>query len=347
MLALRFYNQRDIRLEKLPKPKPKKEEVLIKVTQAGISQTQINEFIEGPFFINKEPHPLTGKAIPLIPCQEYGGIIEDVGKGVDRSLIGKQVAVLPLISCGKCEHCLKGKENLCEKMAYHGLLGLDGGFAEYSVVNVKNIFPVEKEELLTFIEPILVGMNTFDIYRHYNGKEDFKEKKILILGAGPVGISVGAVWRDYVKADVVINDILSYRMKKAKEVGFRTVEKKELKKNSFDIVIDAAGMDPLSTQSAIVEGIDYIKKGGFLISVGSYFHPVEFIPSELTFNEKNIISSMAYSLKLIDELPEVLKSLRINFKTLIQEITLEKIIEEGYYRAEVEKESFVRIVVRC
>lgn len=241
MLALRFYNQRDIRLEKLPKPKPKKEEVLIKVTQAGISQTQINEFIEGPFFINKEPHPLTGKAIPLIPCQEYGGIIEDVGKGVDRSLIGKQVAVLPLISCGKCEHCLKGKENLCEKMAYHGLLGLDGGFAEYSVVNVKNIFPVEKEELLTFIEPILVGMNTFDIYRHYNGKEDFKEKKILILGAGPVGISVGAVWRDYVKADVVINDILSYRMKKAKEVGFRTVEKKELKKNSFDIVIDAAG----------------------------------------------------------------------------------------------------------
>ncbi|WP_457621275.1 alcohol dehydrogenase catalytic domain-containing protein [Persephonella sp.] len=347
MLALRFYNQRDIRLENLPKPKPEKEEVLIKVTQAGISQTQINEFIEGPFFINKKPHPLTGKAIPLIPCQEYGGIIEDVGEGVDRSLIGKQVAVLPLISCGNCEYCLKGKENLCEKIAYHGLLGLDGGFAEYSVVNVKNIFPVEKEELLTFIEPILVGMNTFDIYRHYNGKENFKKKKILILGAGPVGISVGAVWRDYVKADVVINDILSYRMKKANEIGFRTIEKKDLEKNSFDVVIDAAGMDPLSTQSAIVEGIKYIKKGGFLISVGSYFHPVEFIPSELTFNEKNIISSMAYSLKLIKELPDVLKSLKVNFKTLIQEIPLEKIIDEGYYRAEVEKESFVRIVVRC
>jgi len=347
LLALRFYNQRDIRLENLKKPKPKKDEVLIKVTQAGISQTQINEFIEGPFFINKDPHPLTGKAIPLIPCQEYGGVIEDVGKDVDRSLIGKQVAVLPLISCGKCEYCLKGKENLCKSMAYHGLLGLDGGFAEYSVVKVENIFPVEKEELLTFIEPILVGMNTFDIYRHYNGKEDFKSKKILILGAGPVGISVGGVWRDYAKADVVINDILSYRMKKAAEVGFRTVEKKELNKDSFDVVIDAAGMDPLSTESAIVEGIGYIKKGGFLISVGSYFHPVEFIPSELTFNEKNIISSMAYSLKLINELPEVLKSLKINFKTLIQEIPLEKIIEEGYYRAEVEKESFVRIVVRC
>ncbi|WP_457642434.1 alcohol dehydrogenase catalytic domain-containing protein [Persephonella sp.] len=347
MLALRFYDKRDIKLEDIPKPKPKKDEVLIKVTQAGISQTQINEFIEGPFFINKEPHPLTGKAIPLIPCQEYGGIIEDVGKNVDRSLIGKQVAVLPLVTCGKCEYCKNGKENLCEKFAYHGLVGLDGGFAEYSVVNVKNIFPVEKKELLTFIEPILVGLNTFNIYKSQNRDFDLYKKKVLILGAGPVGISIGAIWRDYVKADVYINDILNYRMKKAEELGLKTLKKEEIKENSFEIVIDAAGMDPISTQSAIIEGIDYIKKGGFLISVGSYFHPVSFIPSHLTFNEKNIISSMAYSLKQVNELPDALKSLKVNFQTLIQEVELKNIIKEGYYRAEVEKESFVRIVVKC
>ncbi|WP_457623209.1 alcohol dehydrogenase catalytic domain-containing protein, partial [Persephonella sp.] len=245
MLALRFYNKRDVRLENLPKPEPSENEVLIKVTQSGISQTQINEFIEGPFFINKDPHPLTGKSIPLIPCQEYGGIIEDVGKKVPKSLIGKQVAVLPLKSCGRCKYCKKGKENLCEKMAYHGLLGLDGGFAEYSVVHVNNIFLVEKEELLTFIEPLLVGLNTFDIYRTISKKKSFKREKVLILGAGPVGLSVASVWKDYVKADVSINDILAFRHKKAKELGLKTVDKGEIKKNSFDVVIDAAGMDPL------------------------------------------------------------------------------------------------------
>ena len=347
MLALRYYGNRDIRLEDIPVPEVGENEVLIKVTDAGLSQTQVNEFIEGPLIINTQPHPLTGKSIPLIPCQEYGGIVEKVGKNVDPSWIGKQVAVLPLVYCGECEYCKKGKQNLCDKRAYHGLLGLDGGFAEYSVINVNNIFPVDKKELLTFIEPILVGINTLDLYKKHSGLDSVKDLKVLILGAGAVGLSIAAVWKFFAQADVYINEIINFRKQKAEEAGFKTIEKSQLKENSFDVVIDAAGMDPLSPQVALKEGLKYVKKGEFFISVGSYFHPISFVPVYITANEKHVLSSMAYKPHQVDLLPEVIKSIKLDFSKFITEIPLENIIEDGYYRAEVEKESFIRIVVKC
>lgn len=341
MLALRFYDQRDIRLEDIPKPKPKKNEVLIRVTDAGISQTQINEFIEGPFIINKEPHPLTGISIPLIPSQEYGGIVEEVGEGVDKSLIGKQVAVLPLISCGKCEYCRRGEENLCDMVGYHGLLGAHGGFAEYSVVNKENIFPVEKRELLTFVEPILVGIHAAQILSKFS---DIKNKKVLILGAGAVGLSVASVFRDYFKADVVLNDILEARLKKASEVGFKTIKKEEII-GSYDVVIDAAGMDPIVNLPAFIEGFNYLKKGEILLNIGTYFHPVEIVPSSLLLKEHKLLTSIMYNSKSVKILGDVLNEIKTDFSKLIERIPLENIIEDGYFRAEVDKESFIRIVV--
>ncbi|SMC08516.1 alcohol dehydrogenase catalytic domain-containing protein [Nitratiruptor tergarcus] len=342
MLALRFYDRRDIKLEEIPKPNPKKGEVLIKVTDAGISQTQINEFVEGPFIINKTPHPLTHKATPLIPCQEYGGIIEEVGEGVDQSLIGEQVAVAPLLSCGECEYCKMGKENLCEKVGYLGLLGADGGFCEYSVVSVENIIPISQKELLTFIEPILVGLHAAKTIESFL---NLQNKKVLILGAGAVGISVAAVFRDYFGANVFINDILEARLKRAQKGGFLTVTKEELAKE-YDLVIDAAGMDTLVDKPAIVEGVSYLKKSAPLLNIGTYFHPVSYIPSTLLLGEHPLLASLMYTKRDLMLLPEVLKKLSVDFSSFITSIDLEHIIEDGYYKAEVDKESFTRIVVR-
>jgi len=95
MKALFYYDQRDVRLEQIEIPEPNENQVLLKVLDVGLCQTQINEFIEGPFIINKDKHKITGKAIPLIVGHEFGGIIEKIGKNIkDDSLIGKQVEVL-------------------------------------------------------------------------------------------------------------------------------------------------------------------------------------------------------------------------------------------------------------
>ena len=341
MKALIYHDQRNLQLEDIPIPEPTENQVLIKVTDAGICQTQINEFMEGPFIINKDAHPLTGKAIPLTVGHEFGGIVESVGANVSDKYVDKQVAVLPLLSCGECRYCKKQQENLCDQFAYYGLLGENGGFAEYAVINQENVFPVDDPDLLTFVEPLLVG-----IHAAAQSKGNLKGKKVLVLGAGTLGIALAAIWKFYYEVDIYINDILSYRQEKARIAGFKTLSKDETP-SDFDIVVDAAGSDPLSQQAALFEAYNYMLKGGDLIGIGTYFHSVAFVPTPLMVSEKNTLQSFAYNSQDVQELKAAIQVIDLNFSTFIETVPLEDIIEKGYFRAEVDRNSFARLVVKC
>ena len=340
MKALLYYGERDIRLEEIPVPSPQFDEVLIKVTHAGISQTQVNEFIEGPFIINANAHPLTGNRMSLIPGHEFGGIIEAVGDSVDRALIGLQVAVLPRFTCGECRYCLNGRENICDQLVYYGLVGHNGGFAEYATINRKNVYPVDNVDMMSFVEPLLVGTHAGRIL-----EKQIDGNRILIMGAGGVGLSVALVLKYYYKANVIVCDFQEERLRITKSIGFETIHTEEIAEQ-YDVVIDCAGNDPASQQSALLEGLGYLYKGGTLLSIGAYFHAIQIVPTSLTFTETNIMSSFAYDSEDERLLPDVIASIPVDFKALIEEIPLDNIIEEGYYRSEIDKDSFVRIVIR-
>lgn len=340
MKALVYYGSRDIRLEEVEKPTPGPNDVLIRVTHAGISQTQVNEFIEGPFVINSAPHPLTGKAVPMIPGHEYGGVIEDAGSNVSRDMIGEQVAVLPRMTCGECRYCTSGKEHVCPQIAYIGLLGEHGGFATWSVVPKENVFPVRDTALMSFVEPILVGIHAGKVIQHM-----LPSSKVLVMGAGGVGVSLAAVLRDYYKADITLTDILPNRLERSAKAGFKTLDKDALEQE-YDIVIDCAGSDPVSQRSAVFEAFDYVYSGGTVLNLGTYFHSLSFVPAGLTVPEKQLRTSFAYNSQDEKVLPEVIKSLQLDFKMLIEEVEFDKIIEEAYFRSEVDKDSFIRLVVK-
>lgn len=340
MRALLYCGQRDIRLADVNIPECKSDEVLIKVTDAGLCQTQINEFIEGPHIINTVPHKVTGKALPLIAGHEFGGIVEKVGDTENNfQLIGKQVAVLPLLECGQCIHCKKGQKNECDDIIYYGLNGENGGFAEYACVKKNNIFCVDDENIITFIEPLLVAIHAANKI-----KSNIKDKKICILGAGTIGLCVAAVLQDYYGGNVVINDILSKRLERLTSAGFKIIRKLDLK-NEYDIVVDCAGNNPASRNSAFSEGFNYLRKNGTLLSLGTYFHPVSIDPSVMLLNDYKVITSYLYSDEDVKLLPGVINALKTDFSSFITKIKLGNIIEDGYYRYEVDKDSFTRLVV--
>lgn len=339
MQALLYYNQREIKLTDVDIPIPKEDEVLIKVTDAGLCQTQVNEFIEGPYILKKAPNKITGKAIPLIVGHEFGGIVEKVGDENNSELICKQVAVLPLIKCGKCAACKEKTEDLCEDAAYYGLMGEDGGFAEYACVKKENIFFVNNKNLITFIEPILVA-----IHAGNKIKSHIKNKKICILGAGAIGVCVAAVFKDYFGGNIVINDILPNRLEKAENAGFMVKKKIDLKPE-YDVVVDCAGSNPTSRSSAFAEAFSYLKSNGTLLSIGTYFHPISYIPSAMLIKEHKLIPSYFYNTEDVTILQKVIDSIKLDFSTFITYIKLKDIIEEGYYRSEVDKDSFTRLVV--
>jgi (R,R)-butanediol dehydrogenase/meso-butanediol dehydrogenase/diacetyl reductase len=339
MRALLFYGRRDIRIEDISRPVPKEDEVLLKVTEAGLSQTQISEFIEGPYIINNQPHPMTGIGAPLIPCQEYGGEIVEVGSTVAKSMMGKQVAVLPLIYCGRCKNCLAGNVHYCSQNAYYGLVGAHGGFCEYSAVNVNNVIEVEDRSLLSFVEPLLVAAHSFNRYQ-----KDVTGKKVLVLGAGAVGLSCAALWQKMGAKSLTIYDNLPNRLKIATNSGLHTVNDTQELMGQFDVVIDAAGKDPASQKQAFELAPDYLKQGGTLILIGTYFFPLELVPAQMLVTETTYLPSYMYDLQDVDLLRTILSELDFPFSNCIKRVAFDDIIQEGYYQAELDKDTFVRIV---
>lgn len=114
------------------KPIPKKNEVLIKVHACGICRTDLH-VVDGELRYPK---------LPLIPGHQIVGTIEQIGSAVTNFALGQRIGV-PWLgeSCERCQFCLSGRENLCDKARFTGYQ-IDGGFAEYCVANFKFCFPI-------------------------------------------------------------------------------------------------------------------------------------------------------------------------------------------------------------
>ncbi len=121
-----------LQLRELPIPTPGPGEVLVRVTVCGVCRTDLH-VIEGE---------LANPALPLIPGHQAIGIVSHVGAGVTERSIGERVGIAWLQhTCGLCEFCTSGRENLCERARFTGYQ-VDGGYAEYALVPAAFAYPI-------------------------------------------------------------------------------------------------------------------------------------------------------------------------------------------------------------
>ena len=108
----------------IPVPKPKANEILIKVSVCGACHTDLDE-AEGRLMPSKNP---------VVPGHQVVGVVVERGGNAKRFEVGDRVGVTWLYSsCGKCDYCKRGNENLCESAKWTGK-DADGGYAEYMVI---------------------------------------------------------------------------------------------------------------------------------------------------------------------------------------------------------------------
>ena len=113
-----------LEMMEVPAPTPGPEEIRIRIRACGVCHTDLHE-VEGDLPLPK---------LPLIPGHEIAGVVEGVGSEVVRFQVGDRVGVPWLYStCGKCDFCRRGLENLCENARFTGY-HVDGGYAQYVVV---------------------------------------------------------------------------------------------------------------------------------------------------------------------------------------------------------------------
>jgi alcohol dehydrogenase, propanol-preferring len=123
-----------LRLTDLPQPQPGPDQVLIKVNACGVCRTDLH-VVDGE---------LTEPSLPLVPGHQIVGTVVATGAEVTTLQIGARVGV-PWLgwTCGTCAYCREGRENLCDEARFTGYQ-LNGGFAEYTVADVRYCFPLPK-----------------------------------------------------------------------------------------------------------------------------------------------------------------------------------------------------------
>jgi propanol-preferring alcohol dehydrogenase len=116
----------------IPVPRPGPGQVLLRVCACAVCRTDLH-VLDGEL-----PNPKN----PLVPGHEIVGRVMDKGAEVQRFAVGDRVGV-PWLgwTCGVCDYCRAGRENLCERARFTGYQ-IDGGYAEYTVADARYCFPL-------------------------------------------------------------------------------------------------------------------------------------------------------------------------------------------------------------
>jgi propanol-preferring alcohol dehydrogenase len=134
-----------LRARNVPEPKPAEHEILIQVRACAVCRTDLH-VVDGEL-----PNP----KLPLVPGHEIVGVVVERGERARRFKIGERVGV-PWLgwTCGECEFCRSGRENLCDHAKFTGYT-LNGGYAETTVADERFCFPIPKNYSAVEAAPLL------------------------------------------------------------------------------------------------------------------------------------------------------------------------------------------------
>ncbi|MDC8804447.1 2,3-butanediol dehydrogenase [Halomonas pacifica] len=350
MQAAVWHGQRDVRLERVAVPKaPSPGWVQVRVSWCGICGSDLHEYLAGPVFIpTGTPHPLTGIEGQCILGHEFCGEIVAVGANVEGLSPGQRVVADACQHCGECDYCTSGQYNLCEHLAFTGLMN-DGAFAEFVNVPANLIYPLPDRfplEAGALVEPLAVGMHAVHQARGIEGQT------VVVLGAGTIGLCTILCAKAAGAARVLVLEMSAARKAKALEVG-------------ADRIIDPQECDPIEAIRAETGGygaqvafecighkhtaklaIDSVRKAGRVVMVGIFEEPSEFNFFDIVATEKEVVGSLAYQ----GEFGEVIRLISdgvIDVQPLITgRIGLDEIIDRGFEELANHKDRNVKIIVR-
>ena len=252
MKAAILVNDREIRFGEVPKPDPKNGQVLIRVHWASICGTDLHIYL-GEF----KPRVV----YPRILGHEFSGVVESVGKDVLHLKKGERVVVDPILWCNRCPACLNGHHNACHFLKLMGV-DIDGAFAEYVVADVDKVFKVPEE--MSLREAALVELYSIGVHSARRAMIEPGDR-VVILGAGRLGLSVLEVIRQTGASWVCSVDLLENRLEIAKRLG-------------ADLTINALGENPVQKILSVTKGFGVdrvIETVGAAVAIEGRKMPIE------------------------------------------------------------------------
>ena len=280
--------QQPLKIEEVATPKIESHEILVKIAACGVCNTDAHYIDHGvPTF--KKP--------PMILGHEPSGTVEEVGDRVTNFNVGDRVLIPPVFSCGYCDNCRIGKENICFNMV---MLGnhMDGAYAEYTKVPAKDCQHLP-EDLPLEESSIIADAISTPFHAVKNRAQVKPGDSVVVFGCGGVGMNVVQI-AAAAGASVIAVDIIDKKLELAKQLGAQhTINAKDkedkvllkeirgLTAGGADISIEAIG-----NPKTIELGPAAVKAGGCHCQVGYTHHNVPVNAGRLMFREIEIKGSL-------------------------------------------------------
>jgi len=278
-----------IRVDDVPEPAPRSDELLIRVEACGICGTDLH-IIDGE-------SPLA--RYPVIPGHEFAGevvalgcdIAQNNGNGEANITVGSRVAVDPNLYCGHCDFCRTGRENLC---IHYSALGVtrNGAIAQYVAVPLAAAYVLPDSvswREAALIEPISCAVHGMHSLNPRSGDT------FLIVGAGTMGLLLLQLAHYGGASRVAMVDVNPQRLQHAQQLGathtYSDIQQALADEPlGFNCVIDATGI-PAVIENAFMA----VKRGGkFLVfGVASHEARISLSPFRIYNDEITILGSMA------------------------------------------------------
>jgi len=270
-------------LEKVGRPVPRQDQVLVRVHYSACCATDF-DLIDGTM-------PDQAK-YPLILGHEWcGKVVEAPPEHSD--LVGKYVVADNLVTCGACPACIAGRPNLCRKMDELGF-SLNGSHADYLVTlarSVRVLPPGLSPKAAALAEP--VGVALYGTRRARVGLGD----RVVVLGAGPIGLFAMQVCRAAGAAEVWQADLRPERLDLARRLGATGIL--DLSKVSLAEALTNATVEPdvvmecSGNPKAFAQAIKAVRPGGRIGVLGYYGDELtEIRPSDIMMRDLEVLGSV-------------------------------------------------------
>jgi L-iditol 2-dehydrogenase len=190
-------------------PVPGPAEVLVQVSAVGVCGSDVHYY----------EHGRIGRYVveqPLVLGHEAAGVVVGRGSAARRHPLGQRVSLEPGVPDFTCDQCRAGRYNLCPDMRFFATPPIDGAFCEYVVLHEEFAHAVPdalSDEAAALLEPLSVG-----VWACRKGRVSVGDR-VLVNGAGPIGLVSAQTALAFGAAEVVIADVNADRLRLAAELG--------------------------------------------------------------------------------------------------------------------------------
>lgn len=307
-------------------------DVIVRIKHTGICGSDVHYWKEGGIgsYIVREP---------MVLGHESVGIVDSVGSKVSRVAVGDHVALEPGVPCRRCKQCKSGYYNLCADMAFAATPPIDGTLARFWTIAEDFCYKLPKDYPLVhgaLAEPLAVAVHAVRQVEIAPGA------RVVVFGAGPVGLLILAVAKAYGASKLVSVDLNQDRLTFAeKYTGAKTFNPStqnqsngeddpaqttaksivdaanlndEAGYSGADVVFDATGAEP-----CIRAGINVLRSGGTYVQVGMGKSNINWPILDMLVREVTVKSSFRYKEGDFDVAITLMTSGAINVAELISD----------------------------